>query len=131
MLLRTDVIAALAVAVGIGLAAQTSGTEATSLVEGAESHRAVSFANEVMPILEQYCSECHGEESAELGLKLDSYEGVMAGSDYGTVVEAGNADGSLIIDMISSGDMPEEGGPVPPELLEVLKTWINEGAENN
>ena len=131
MLLRTDVIAALAVAVGIGLATQTSGTQATSLLDGAESHRAVSFANEVMPILEQYCSECHSEENAELGLKLDSYEGVMAGSDYGTVVEAGDADGSLIIDMISSGDMPEEGGPVPPELLEVLKTWINEGAVNN
>jgi len=50
---------------------------------------------------------------------------------YGPVIEAGNPDGSLLIDMIASGDMPEEGDPVTPEELEVIKAWIAEGAENN
>jgi hypothetical protein len=84
-----------------------------------------------MPILEARCWECHSEESAELGLRLDSYEGVMQGSDYGTVVEPGDADGSLLVDMIVSGDMPEEGDPVLPEELELIKAWIAEGAGNN
>lgn len=130
MLLRSDVLSALAVTAAIGLAIQSDLGDAAPTV-AIDTHEAVSFADEVAPILERHCWECHSEENAELGLKLDTYEGVMAGSDYGTVVEAGDADGSLLIDMIASGDMPEDGDPVPAADLEVLKTWINEGAPNN
>lgn len=131
MLLRSDVVSALAVTVGIGLAVQTS-ANATSVPAELRSHaEPVSFAQEVMPILEAQCVECHSEENAELGLKLDTYEGLMAGSDYGTIVEAGDPDGSLMVDMIQSGDMPEDGDPMPPEQLEVIRTWIAEGAEKN
>lgn len=129
MLLRSDVLSALAVAAAVGLAIQSDLGEAAPTV--ALDAPAVSFAEEVAPVLERHCWECHSEENAELGLKLDTYEGVMAGSDYGTVVEAGDADGSLLVDMIASGDMPENGDPVPPAELELIKTWINEGATNN
>ena len=132
MLLRTDVIAALAVTVGIGFAVQAEGVRSTdSTVAMTDNHRAVSFATEVLPILEQHCTECHSDENAELGLKLDTYEGLMAGSDYGTVVEAGDAAGSLLVDMIAAGDMPEDGDAMPADQLEVIKTWIDEGAEKN
>lgn len=130
MLLRADVITALAVAVGVGLAVQ-SDVDSPNGVADVVVHEPVSFSADVMPILEQYCWECHSGDNVELGLRLDSYEGVMAGSDYGTVVEAGDPAGSLLIDMVEAGDMPEEGDPVPPEELEVIKTWIAEGAENN
>lgn len=130
MLLRADVITALAVAVGVGLAVQSDADSPTGVVE-VEAHEPVSFSADVMPILERYCWECHSGDDVELGLRLDSYEGVMAGSDYGTVVEPGDPAGSLLIDMVESGDMPEEGDPVPPEQLEIIKTWIAEGAENN
>ena len=55
----------------------------------------------------------------------------MAGSDYGTVIEVGDADASLLVDMIASGDMPDGGDAVPAEELEVIKAWVNEGALNN
>jgi uncharacterized membrane protein len=129
MLLRADVISALAVTVGIGFVVQSSADPSTA--PHPERPVAVSFAEQIQPIFEARCVECHGEESTELGLRLDSYEGVMAGSDYGTIVEVGDAAGSLIIDMIESGDMPEDGDPVLPEELELIKTWISEGAENN
>lgn len=132
MLLRSDVLSGLAVFAAIGLAVQSDlNREVAHVAVDHPAPEAVSFATDVMPILEQYCWECHSEESAELGLKLDTYEAVMAGSDYGTVIEAGDADGSLMIDMIANGDMPDGGDPVPPEQLEILKTWVNEGAENN
>ena len=132
MILRSDLIAALAVTAGIGLAMQAgNATPLETSSVATDTHREVSFANEVMPILEQHCWECHSEESAELGLKLDTYEGVMAGSDYGTIVEVGDADASLLVDMIASGDMPEDGDPMPADELEVIKTWIVEGAQNN
>lgn len=132
MLLRSDLIVAFAVSAGIGLAVHSD--TAASPVEtpsSVDAHADVSFANEVMPLLEKYCWECHSEQSAELGLKLDTYEGVMAGSDYGTVVEAGDADASLLVDMIASGDMPEDADPMPAEELDIIRNWIAEGALNN
>lgn len=132
MLLRSDLIAALAVTAGIGLAMQsTSTTLSETDTVAIDASREVSFVNEVMPILEKHCWECHSEQSAELGLKLDTYEGVMAGSDYGTIVEIGDADASLLIDMIASGDMPEDADPLPAAELDVIKAWILEGAPNN
>ena len=131
MLLRSDITAALAAAVGIALAVQTDGnTPVKDPATTAVTQREVSFAEEVLPILEKYCVECHSEESAELGLKLDTYEGVMGGSDYGTVVEAGDV-GSLLIEMIASGDMPDGGDPMPAEELDVIKAWVTEGAQKN
>ena len=90
MLLRTDVIAALTVMAGIGLAMNSGEVRSIDSTDAiTDSHRAVSFETEVLPILEKHCTECHSDENAELGLKLDTYEGLMGGSDYGTVVEAG------------------------------------------
>lgn len=132
MKLRSDVLSALAVTVGIGFAVQSDLGDKPTAREGAPStHAEVSFASDVLPLLEKHCWECHSEESAELGLKLDTYEGVMAGSDYGTVVEAGDPDGSLLIDMMESGDMPEDGDNVPAAEIEVMRNWIAEGANNN
>jgi len=132
MLLRSDLIAALAVTAGIGLAMQSgSAAPLETNIVAADAHREVSFATDVMPILEKHCWECHSEESAELGLKLDTYEGVMAGSDYGTIVEVGDADASLLVDMIASGDMPEDADAMPAAELDVIKAWITEGAQNN
>ena len=131
MLLRSDITTALAAVVGIALAVQADGnTQVKDPTTAAVTQREVSFAEEVLPILEKYCVECHSEESAELGLKLDTYEGVMGGSDYGTVVEAGDV-GSLLIEMIASGDMPDGGDPMPAEELDVIKAWVTEGAQKN
>jgi hypothetical protein len=132
MLLRVEVLSALALTVGVGLAAHSSIDGPTQVgVTMVTSHAEVSFTQQVLPILEKHCWECHSEVSTELGLRLDTYEGAMAGSDYGTVIEAGDPDGSLLVDMIVSGDMPEDGDPVPSADLEVIKTWIAEGAKNN
>ncbi len=131
MLLRAELFTALALPFGIGLALNGSPEVPARATTDAAARVAVSFSEEIMPIFQEHCTECHGELNAELGLNLSSYEGVMAGSDYGTVIEPGNPDASLIIDMIASGDMPEDGDPMPPEQLDLLRTWIAEGAENN
>ena len=97
----------------------------------------VSFAEDILPIFQQRCSKCHGgadedgEVRTEVSLNLLEYEKVMAGSEFGTVVEAGDPDGSFLIDMIVAGDMPEEGDPVPEEEIALIRAWIEAGALNN
>lgn len=96
----------------------------------------VSYTNDVFPILEKRCIRCHGgidegEVRLELSLNMTTYEGLMVGSEYGEVVTPGDPDDSVLIQMIEDGDMPDEGDPVPPEELEILRAWIAEGANNN
>jgi hypothetical protein len=134
-------LSAMVLPVGVALAVQGSTPDAAP-VDRAESvwaHQAieVSYEADVAPILQEYCLSCHGgpgedgEIVIELGYDMSTYEGLMAGSDYGPVIEPGDPDGSLFLDMIVNGDMPEDGDPVPAELIEVLRTWIAEGAQNN
>jgi hypothetical protein len=96
----------------------------------------VSYADDVYPILENRCIRCHGgidegEVRLELSLNMTTYEGLMLGSEYGEVITPGDPDDSVLIQMIEDGDMPDEGDPVPPEELEILRAWIAEGANNN
>ncbi len=137
---RSGLAMALVLPLGAGLivvgspATGTSGPapEASTVPPSA----AVSYADEIAPIFQQYCVSCHGgewegEERTELSLDMTTYEGTMAGSEYGSVIEPGDPDNSLLLEMIEDGDMPEEGDPVPPEDIEKIRTWIAEGAENN
>ncbi len=39
--------------------------------------------------------------------------------------------GRALVDMITSGEMPEEGDPVPPEKIELIRAWIEAGAPDN
>ena len=132
MLLRSELFSALAFSIGLGLFVHaTPEQRALPPVELEAPAVEVSFSEQILPIFQAHCTECHGGTTAELGLNLSTYEGVMAGSDYGTVVEPGNPDASLIIDMIASGDMPQDADPMPAEQLDLIRTWISEGALNN
>ena len=132
MLLRAEFFSALALTIGTALIVQGCATGSTAGgTMDAQPGAAVSFAAQIAPIFEARCTECHGGPEPESGLDFSTYEGAMAGSEYGTVIEAGDPEGSLIIDFVASGDMPKQGDPMPPEELELLRSWITEGAQNN
>jgi mono/diheme cytochrome c family protein len=90
-----------------------------------------SYTRQVAPIFQSRCSECHGAETQEAGLDLSTYESVMKGSEYGTVVEAGDAAASLLIEMVTAGEMPQDADPLPAEEIAILRAWIAAGATNN
>ena len=94
----------------------------------------VSYATQVRPILQQHgCIGCHGGTN---NLFVDSVAGLLQGGLNGPAVVPGDADASLIIRKMSPnppfGDrMPFGGSPVPQNQINVIRTWINEGAEDN
>ncbi len=131
MQLRAELFSAIAVSIGIVIVQGcATGSSAPGAMEG-QTGAAVSFAEQIAPIFQARCAECHGATDPESGLNLSTYETTMAGSTYGTVIEAGNPEGSFLVDMIASGDMPAEGDPVLPEELELIRSWITGGAPNN
>jgi mono/diheme cytochrome c family protein len=136
MLTRIDLIAALAASAGITLAVVSGPDVATLPAPAAEQTVEVSFADDILPMFEASCFECHGAEVdgvvvTEASLNLTTYELTMAGSEFGTVVEAGEPDESILLVLVEDGDMPDEGDKLSPEQIELIRNWIAEGANNN
>jgi mono/diheme cytochrome c family protein len=91
----------------------------------------VSFANDILPILESRCVKCHGGEQTKEGLDLKTYESLMAGSQNGPVVTAGSAEDSYLARQIIEGEMPKRGPKLTPNEIQLVIDWINQGAQNN
>lgn len=91
----------------------------------------VSYTRQVAPIFQSRCAECHGAETKEAGLDLSTYEAAMKGSEYGTVIEAGDAAASLLIEMVVAGEMPQDADALPAEEIALIRAWIQAGAANN
>lgn len=116
------------------------------LLTGCE--RAVSFENQVMPILQTSCVSCHsgeGEGAQQTKLLLTSYAQIMQGTRLGAVVVPGSAVSStlyLVIDhkVDTKIQMPPhhddkfpqgQGKPLGSDQITTIKQWIDEGAKNN
>jgi mono/diheme cytochrome c family protein len=88
------------------------------------------FEQRVRPILVEHCHACHGPKKKEMGLRLDSAEGLRKGSESGPVVVPGAPDDSLLIQAVRyDGDtqMPPKG-KLPDEAIAALAMWVKSGA---
>jgi hypothetical protein len=93
----------------------------------------VDFIKQVQPILAKRCFACHGPDEAESGLSFSDQQSAFAETDSGEpVIVPGDVDGSSLIARITSEDeferMPPEGDPMTPDEIEILKSWIQQGA---
>ncbi len=126
----------MALGLGMGRSSVASDHEKPGRAAGAES-RAVSYLNEVRPILAQHCFGCHGpDEAARKGkLRLDRKDDAFAERDGLHAIAPGDLEGSLLWERITSDDdlerMPPEGqaDPLAPKQIATLKTWIEQGAK--
>lgn len=90
-----------------------------------------TFDRDVLPIFKDFCFKCHGETKQKGELRLDSYESLFAGSEYGPVFIPGNALESrmvemLRLDLVEDEHMPPENKPQPSEAdLLAIEAWIN------
>lgn len=101
---------------------------ATEAVAGGAT---VSFASDIMPIFESRCIGCHGGDRTEEGLDLKTYASVMAGSDNGAVVTAGDATNSLLVELVAAHKMPKRGPKLTPPQVQLITDWVNQGAQDN
>jgi WD40 repeat protein len=93
----------------------------------------ISFKKDVAPLLLNNCLACHGPKKAEGGYRIDAFErGMAAGDSTQPGFVAGKLEESEAFRRIVSTDkaerMPLDGDPLPAEEVEILKKWIEEGA---
>ena len=100
----------------------------------------VSFSQEVKPVLDKHCVECHqvgGAGYGASGLSMVSYEDLMKGTEAGPMVIGGDVEGSNLVVLMEGRADPSISMPhgsmdsVPSEQIALVKKWIAEGARNN
>ena len=90
----------------------------------------VSFERDVLPILKESCIHCHGPDSQESKLRLDSMVTALQGGNSGEpIIVPGNSDRSHLIERITSQNpklrMPPEADPLTDTAINVIRGWIN------
>ncbi len=96
----------------------------------------IDFSREIRPILSQNCFFCHGpdEKARQADLRLDVEDDAKRNLGGTSVIVPGKPDESELIRRIESTDEDEVMPPpklhkvVTPEQVELLKTWIRQGA---
>jgi len=108
----------------------------------------VSFANDVLPILQANCVECHdiaAEGVATSGLNLRDYDGVMQGTRFGLATVPNSSESSALYLVVahqtdSQIEMPPHQSDALAEVsvpslneteIKTIKDWIDQGALDN
>lgn len=104
---------------------------------------AVDFQKDVWPILSSTCLKCHGPDyvdsrgktkSAKGELRIDNKEMLLKGGENGKAVVPGNPEKSPMYKstVLPEGHddiMPPKGDPLSKAQTDVIKKWIEGGAD--
>jgi mono/diheme cytochrome c family protein len=112
------------------VSAPSQATEAPTTASSSQT-LTVSFANDILPLLQSRCINCHGGERTQEGLSMKTYTDLMAGSKNGPVITAGDANNSLLADLVATQKMPKRGPKLTPPQVQLIVDWINQGALDN
>ena len=96
----------------------------------------VNFADQILPILQEHCFHCHGEDEQESGLRLDQRAAMLRGGDFGgSAIVPGDPKKSFLVAAISGSDpdvkMPPDDDRLSDNQIALITRWIAEGAETN
>jgi hypothetical protein len=104
---------------------------------GAIAAEKVDFNYDIRPLISSKCYHCHGpdEKARKAKLRLDMREDAIKEHESGQTIVPGNADKSELIHRVTSKDRdevmppPKEEHTLSAQEIDVLRRWINEGAE--
>lgn len=94
----------------------------------------VDFQKDIYPLLKRRCLSCHNQKTQIHGLKLDSKSSALKGGNSGTpAIVPGKSSNSLLYRYTAGLDpeivMPPTGPRLSHKELEMIKTWIDQGAD--
>jgi hypothetical protein len=92
-----------------------------AITETQSTENLVSFSNDVLPIIESRCLNCHGGERREEGLNMTSYAGLLPGSVNGAVIVPGDAENSLFVELVANQKMPKRGAKLTSEMVQLFE----------
>jgi mono/diheme cytochrome c family protein len=117
-----------------------SGIFLTLLAMPVQAAAEISFKADIQPILNDYCVSCHqpggkGYEKSKLDLR--TYQNLMKGTQFGSVVKPGDSFTSILIQVVegrvhASIKMPYGmNGGLAKDKIALMKKWVQQGAKDN
>ena len=111
------------------------------LLTGCTFRQTISYHQDVYPILETNCLECHrppeGEGYLKTHLSMETYQSLMKGTLYGTVIVPGDSRKSIFNMLVegradASMRMPHlQNKLLSSQEIEILRLWVDQGARDN
>lgn len=96
------------------------------------THRvlAIDYESDILPILAEHCIDCHGPDTSEAALRLDTMLAALKGGDSGeATVVPGASDRSYLVARITHSDpskrMPPDSAAISDDQIAALQQWIN------
>src|ERR1041385_911052 len=107
-----------------GLVAAVAGV--TGWGSAAEPQAQISFTKQVVPILRVNCNACHKPDKTKGDLDLTTQAAILKGGKHGATIVPGKPEESRLVKMIVGDppEMPDDGDPLKPGDVEILKQWI-------
>lgn len=109
------------------------------MVSSASAQEAVSYKNDVKPILELRCLSCHkpgGDGYEKSGLDMRTYQSLMKGTKFGAVIKPRDAAESTLLAVVEHRTNPEIWMPHNKNQISkceriMLRFWVMQGARDN
>jgi mono/diheme cytochrome c family protein len=94
----------------------------------------VDFEKQIRPLLEDHCTDCHGEDQQKSKMRLDTVAGLLRGGESGEPLLAkGKSAESYLIKRVTAETrkerMPPKGDALTAEQVGLLRAWIDQGAK--
>jgi hypothetical protein len=95
----------------------------------------VDFIRDIIPIFEDNCWRCHGNEKPKGRFNLTTRETALKGGMNGVDILPGDSAGSPLVQyvarLVPDMEMPpaDKGEPLTAEQVGLLRAWIDQGAE--
>lgn len=93
----------------------------------------ITYDDQVFPLFQQSCLNCHNPDKTKGGLDLSTYSGAMKGGSGGKIAEPGDLNSKLIVVCLQTGTpkMPPEGDKLGAGQIAILKGWVEGGLLEN
>ena len=82
------------------------------------------FDRDVRPILAANCFRCHGEGKPKAGLDLRTVASMLRGGETGPALDPRRPVHSLLLTMVTQGEMPPGKEKLAPKQIEILRQWL-------
>ena len=104
------------------------------MVSGGYAQKKITYEDDILPIFESACLNCHNADKKKGDLDLSNFSGIMAGGAGGTVADPGEgADSILYGTIVHSLEpfMPPRGEKLSKKDADLVRDWISGGMLEN
>jgi len=93
----------------------------------------ITYDDQVFPLFQQSCLNCHNPDKNKGGLDLSTYSGAMKGGSGGKIAEPGDLSSKIIGVCLQTitPKMPPEGEKLGGAQIAIIKGWIEGGLLEN